>query len=99
MNAHKAIMLVEGNIETADSEEVLEAWQYLVDTGRIFTLPGVFGRTAQSLIDQGRIRGFDWVSYEQRVQALEDEGLTRSDAQGVVLLEQMIPKHMKVVTA
>lgn len=29
-------------------------------------------------------RGFDWAAYERRVSALEAEGCTRSDAQGIV---------------
>lgn len=29
----------------------------------------------------------DWNEYERRVQAYEDEGMTRSDAQGIVDME------------
>jgi hypothetical protein len=29
----------------------------------------------------------DWDEYERRVQVLEDEGMTRSDAQGIVDME------------
>lgn len=31
----------------------------------------------------------DWEDYERRVRAYEDEGMTRSDAQGVVEAEMM----------
>jgi hypothetical protein len=31
----------------------------------------------------------EWQEYERRVQSLEDEGLTRSDAQGVVDAEDL----------
>ena len=34
-------------------------------------------------------RNIDWADYERRVEALEAEGLTRSDAQAVVDCELM----------
>ena len=41
---------------SAESEEqVLAAWQQLVNTGLAWRLQGWFGRTAQHLIDQGLI--------------------------------------------
>ena len=40
----------------ASEEERLEAWQVLVDTNMVYTLPGSYGRMAQELIDQGLIR-------------------------------------------
>ena len=36
------------------------------------------------MIDWSKV---DWEAYEARVQALEDEGWTRSDAQGIVDIE------------
>tara|TARA_R110000824_G_scaffold302269_1_gene490136 strand:- start:356 stop:544 length:189 start_codon:yes stop_codon:yes gene_type:complete len=55
MDNYLAVGIAEG-FEPAESEEqVLEAWQYLVDTGLAYTLQGWFGRTAQELIDQGYI--------------------------------------------
>ena len=39
--------------EGANKDEQLSAWQYLIDTGQCWTLQGWYGRTAQSLIEQG----------------------------------------------
>lgn len=41
--------------EDATQEEQLEAWAYLIMTGQCWSLQGWFGRTAQSLIDNGLI--------------------------------------------
>lgn len=41
--------------ESATQEEQLEAWAYLIESGYCWTLQGWFGRTAESLIEQGVI--------------------------------------------
>ena len=51
---YEAVGLAEGFIEGTE-EEVINAWQYLVDTGLAWQLQGFFGRTANSLIEQGII--------------------------------------------
>ena len=56
MNDYLAIGIAEGFEEAESEEQVLKAWQYLVDTGLAYRLQGWFGRTAQTLIDQGLIR-------------------------------------------
>ena len=38
------------------NEEVINAWQYLLDTGLCWQLQGTFGRTANRLIEEGIIR-------------------------------------------
>ena len=53
MDNFTAIGLAEGFIEADSEEQVIEAWQYLIDTGLAWQLQGSFGRTAQSLIEQG----------------------------------------------
>ena len=55
MNGYRATGLAEGWIETSDEDEIIEAWQYLHDTGMAYTLQGWFGRTARSLIQAGII--------------------------------------------
>lgn len=54
MTKFEAVGLAEGFIEGTEAQQV-KAWQYLVDTGLAWKLQGFFGRTAQSLIDQGVI--------------------------------------------
>jgi len=53
MTAHQAIGLAEGFIEAESEEEVIEAWQYLLDTGLVWNLQGFFGRTAVAMIKDG----------------------------------------------
>jgi hypothetical protein len=56
MTPSLAVGIAEG-YEAPDSEEqVIEAWQYLVDSGLAWRLQGWFGRTATDMIDQGLIK-------------------------------------------
>ena len=52
MNAFDAVMIAEG-VEPAEHDQVIEAWQLLVDTGLAWQLQGWFGRQAQRLIEDG----------------------------------------------
>ena len=55
MDSYNAVGIAEGFVEADSEEQVLEAWQYLVNTGMAWKLQGWFGRTAQQLINQGYI--------------------------------------------
>ena len=55
MDSFTAVGLAEGFIE-GDETSVIQAWQYLHDTGRAYKLQGWFGRQATSLIEQGIIK-------------------------------------------
>ena len=52
MNAHLAIQICE-QLVTAEHDEEVEAWQYMIDTGLAWQLQGWYGRTAQRLINDG----------------------------------------------
>jgi len=54
LSSYDAVGLAEGFVEGTE-EEVIEAWQYLVNTGLAWQLQGWFGRTAFDLIDAGII--------------------------------------------
>ena len=55
VDRYTAVGLAEGFIEAENEDQVLQAWQYLVDTGLAWQLQGVFGRTANNLIEAGMI--------------------------------------------
>ena len=54
MDDYRATALAEG-FEEGTQEEIIEAWQYLHNTGLAYRLQGWFGRTAQDLINAGVI--------------------------------------------
>ena len=56
MDNYTAVGLAEGFIEADSQDEVIEAWQYLVNTGLAWQLQGFFGRTAERLIEEGVIK-------------------------------------------
>lgn len=53
MDSYTAVEIAEGFVEAQSEEQVIEAWQYLIDTGMAWRLQGWFGRTARQLIDNG----------------------------------------------
>lgn len=53
MSTFDAIMIAEGTYQAESPEELIQAWQMLIDTGMAYELQGWFGRTANSLIEHG----------------------------------------------
>ena len=47
--------IAEGFIGTDSEERYVEAWQFLLVTGLVWSLQGWFGRTAVSMIEAGQI--------------------------------------------
>ena len=52
MTPYRAVSLAEG-IEDGTEEQVIQAWQFLIDSGLAWQLQGKFGRMAQRLIEEG----------------------------------------------
>lgn len=51
---YSACAAIEGfDGEVHDQNEILSAWQHLIDSGTVWSLQGTYGRTAEELIDQG----------------------------------------------
>lgn len=48
-----AVQIAEGQIEVDTQDEIIEAWQHLIDTGLCWQLQGWFGRTAFELLAKG----------------------------------------------
>lgn len=53
MDSYTATGIAEGFIEATDNDQVIEAWQTLIDTSLAWQLQGWFGRQAQRLIEEG----------------------------------------------
>jgi hypothetical protein len=56
MTPYLAVGIAEGFEPPESEEQVIEAWQFLVDSGLAWRLQGWFGRTATDMIDQGLIK-------------------------------------------
>ncbi len=59
MTDYQAIGRAEGFVEAESEEQIIEAWQHLIDTGLAWQLQGWFGRNAFRLIEEGVCRAAD----------------------------------------
>ena len=50
---YDAVGIAEGFVDADSEEQVIEAWQHLIDTGLAWQLQGAFGRQAMALIEAG----------------------------------------------
>lgn len=53
MSPMEALDIVDFESDANDEERLTEAWQYLIDSGMAWTLPGRYGRQAAALIEAG----------------------------------------------
>jgi hypothetical protein len=55
MTPYSAAAIATGVVDAEDEEELLEAWQFLHDSGLAYQLEGAVGRQAQAMIEEGII--------------------------------------------
>jgi len=53
MRDFDAVGLAEGFIQAKNEDQIIGAWQHLINTGLAWSLQGWFGRKASALIEAG----------------------------------------------
>lgn len=53
MDNFTAVAIAEGFWPAESQDQIVEAWQHLIDNGTVWKLQGWFGRTAARLIEEG----------------------------------------------
>lgn len=61
MDTITAVMIIEGDGQDNTEEEILEAWQSLINTGVCWQLQGWYGRTASRLIESGKCTSAEYL--------------------------------------
>lgn len=58
LDLYTAVGIAEGWIDADDQQQIVDAWQHLIDTGMAWRLQGWFGRRANDLIEHGICQPF-----------------------------------------
>lgn len=56
ISVYDACSVIEGWVEPDNEQQIIEAWQALIDTGYVWMLQGSYGRQATALINEGICR-------------------------------------------
>jgi hypothetical protein len=56
ISIYDACSVIEGWVEPDSEQQIIEAWQALIDTGYVWSLQGSYGRQATALINEGICR-------------------------------------------
>lgn len=62
---YHAVAYAEGFEEPDNSNDTVRAWSYLIGTRLAYSLQGWFGRTAQSIIENGAIDEYGKVNWDK----------------------------------
>ena len=57
MTSYRALAIAEGFVEAEDEDEMVAAWQRLIDSGLSWTSHGTIGRQAAAMIEEGLCHG------------------------------------------
>jgi hypothetical protein len=93
LSSYDAVLIAEGAQEAKSKEQYILAWQTIIDSGLVWELQGWFGRTAESLIEQGHCT--DPREKSRQDQLVQLSGLAPFE---VVLAKQLWPGLEKKMT-
>ncbi len=76
MDDYTATGIAEGFIDHTTQEELVNAWQHLIDTGLCWNLQGWFGRNARDLLVNGTVEATTSTAKSVLYGELQSLGLT-----------------------